>query len=54
MNKKVYCVDCKYWRYWRGCKEEHKIKADDYLGIYYTYNASIKNKNNNCKYFEEK
>jgi len=53
--KKVYCKNCKHLGYW-NCKDTHIIKYRDWYDEYESDSPGIriKNKNNNCKWFEKK
>lgn len=58
-KKKVYCKDCKY-QYgiiFVHCKEPHEVTLGDYYSDYdgmATNEPEYKNKNNDCKWYEEK
>jgi len=59
MNKKVYCVDCKYYRKWLlgdDCINENETTIHTYYDKYVIriWNPSIRNANNDCKDYESK
>jgi len=57
--KRIYCKDCKYFRFAYKIEPERCISKHLYRDTYYDNEMYFakpkdKNKNNNCKDFEEK
>ena len=56
--KKVYCMNCKHFRYDEngGWCEAEKVYTENYMSkfTYWKHTPSVKNKNNNCNLYKEK